>query len=105
MPLFVALLAIRFDQAERATGRRLVGPADRAGGVVALMGIDVAGKPDEMLGAAAILVAAFGYAVGPMVLKRKFAQPRPAGRDGREPGDRGRRADALRRALAAASDA
>ena len=41
------------------------------------MGIDVAGKPDELLGAAAILVAAFGYAVGPMVLKRKFAQLDP----------------------------
>jgi drug/metabolite transporter (DMT)-like permease len=36
------------------------------------MGIDVAGKRDEMLGAAAILVAALGYAAAPMVLKRKF---------------------------------
>jgi drug/metabolite transporter (DMT)-like permease len=77
VPLFVALLAIRFDQAERASGRRLVGLLIGLGGVVVLMGIDVAGKPDELLGAAAILVAAFGYAVGPMVLKRKFAQLDP----------------------------
>ena len=77
VPLFVALLAIRFDQAERASGRRLVGLLIGLSGVVVLMGIDVAGKPDELLGAAAILVAAFGYAVGPMVLKRKFAQLDP----------------------------
>ncbi len=64
VPLFVALLAIRFDQAERASGRRLVGLLIGLSGVVVLMGIDVAGKPDELLGAAAILVAALGYAVG-----------------------------------------
>ena len=73
VPLFVALLAIRFDHAERATGRRLVGLLIGLAGVVVLMGIDVAGKPDELLGAAAIILAALGYAVGPMVLKRKFS--------------------------------
>ena len=49
VPLFVALLALRFDHAERATGlaaRR----ADRGlAGVVALVGIDVAGRGDELL--------------------------------------------------------
>jgi drug/metabolite transporter (DMT)-like permease len=73
VPLLIALLAIRFDPAERATGRRLVGLLIGLAGVVALMGIDVAGKPDEMLGAGAVLVAAVGYAIGPMVLKRKLA--------------------------------
>jgi drug/metabolite transporter (DMT)-like permease len=73
VPLFIALLAIRFDPEERATGRRLVGLVVGLVGVVVLMGIDVAGKPDELLGAAAIIVAALGYAVGPMVLKRKFS--------------------------------
>jgi drug/metabolite transporter (DMT)-like permease len=73
VPLLVALLALRFDHAERATGRRLAGLLIGLAGVVALMGIDVAGKPDEMLGAAAIVVAAFGYAAGPMVLKRKLS--------------------------------
>jgi drug/metabolite transporter (DMT)-like permease len=72
VPLFVALLAIRFDHAERATGSRLAGLLIGLTGVVVLMGIDVAGKRDEMLGAAAILVAALGYAAAPMVLKRKF---------------------------------
>ena len=76
-PLFVALLALRFDAEERATGTRLAGLMLGLGGVVALMGIDVAGSPDELLGALAILFSAFCYAVGPMVLKRHFADLDP----------------------------
>jgi drug/metabolite transporter (DMT)-like permease len=77
VPLIVALLALRFDPAERATGRRLVGLLVGLGGVVALVGIDVAGHGGELLGAAAVGVAAFGYAVGPMVLKRHMADLDP----------------------------
>jgi drug/metabolite transporter (DMT)-like permease len=73
-PLFVALLALRFDASERVTGRRLIGLLIGLGGVAALVGIDVAGSGDELLGAMAILVAAFCYAVGPMVLKRHLAE-------------------------------
>ncbi|MEA2427198.1 MAG: hypothetical protein QOF37_826 [Thermoleophilaceae bacterium] len=77
VPLFVALLAIRFDQAERATGRRLVGLLVGLGGVVALVGIDVAGRGDERLGAAAIVLAAMGYAAGPMIYKRQLGEIDP----------------------------
>jgi drug/metabolite transporter (DMT)-like permease len=77
VPLMVALLALRFDHAERATGRRLVGLLVGLAGVVALVGIDVAGNSAELVGAAAILVAAVGYAAGPMVLKRKLADLDP----------------------------
>jgi drug/metabolite transporter (DMT)-like permease len=76
-PLFVALLALRFDASERVTGGRLVGLVVGLTGVVALVGIDVAGRPDELLGALAVLGAAFGYAVGPMVLKRHLADLDP----------------------------
>lgn len=69
VPLIVALLAIRIDPSERATGARLVGLLVGFGGVVALVGLDVAGDSEELLGAAAILGAALGYAIGPMVLK------------------------------------
>jgi drug/metabolite transporter (DMT)-like permease len=72
VPLIVALLAIRFDRAERATGIRLVGLLIGLGGVVALVGIDVAGKTDELIGTGLIVLAAAGYAVGPMVLKRQM---------------------------------
>jgi drug/metabolite transporter (DMT)-like permease len=76
-PLFVALLALRFDAEERATGTRLAGLLLGLAGVVALVGIDVAGRSDELLGALAVLAAAFCYAVGPMVLKRHLADLDP----------------------------
>ena len=73
VPLLVALLALRFDHDERATGRRLVGLLVGFTGVVVLVGIDVAGQSDELLGAAFILIASLGYAAGPMVLRRHLS--------------------------------
>ena len=70
VPLIVALLALRFDSAERVTGRRMVGLLVGMVGVVALVGVDVAGRASTLLGAGAILIATFGYAVGPMILKK-----------------------------------
>ncbi len=77
VPLIVALLAIRFDHAERASGSRLAGLVIGFAGVVALVGLDVAGNGRELLGAGAILLAALGYAIGPMVLKRRLADLDP----------------------------
>jgi drug/metabolite transporter (DMT)-like permease len=76
-PLFVALLALRYDAEERVRGTRLAGLLLGLAGVVALVGIDVAGRSDELFGALAILLAAFCYAVGPMVLKRHLADLDP----------------------------
>jgi drug/metabolite transporter (DMT)-like permease len=76
-PLFVALLALRFDATERVTGERLAGLVIGLTGVVALVGIDVAGETDELIGAAAILISALCYAIGPMVLKRHLADLDP----------------------------
>jgi drug/metabolite transporter (DMT)-like permease len=76
-PLFVVPLSVRFDKSERADGRRLAGLLLGLAGVIALVGIDVAGSVEELLGAAAVLVAAFCYAVGPMVFKRKLADLDP----------------------------
>ena len=72
VPLIVALLAIRFDPAERVRGLRLVGLGVGFAGVVALVGLDIAGNWDELLGAAAILVAAVGYAIGPMIITNRL---------------------------------
>jgi drug/metabolite transporter (DMT)-like permease len=77
VPLIIALLALRFDPAERATGSRLAGLLIGLAGVVALVGIDVAGQRDELIGAGAILLAAVGYAAGPMVFKRHLADLDP----------------------------
>jgi drug/metabolite transporter (DMT)-like permease len=77
VPLIVAVLALRFDHDERATGSRLLGLFVGFGGVVVLVGLDVAGDRDELLGAGAILLAAVGYAVGPMLLKKRFSAVDP----------------------------
>jgi drug/metabolite transporter (DMT)-like permease len=79
VPLFVALLATRFDHSERPTPTRLLGMLIGLGGVVALVGIDIGGKGDELLGAAAILVVAFLYAIGPMIVKRRLSDVDPLG--------------------------
>ena len=73
VPLIGALLALRFDHSERPTRSRALGLAVGFAGVIALVGIDVAGRTDELLGTAAILVAAIGYAIGPMVIKHRMA--------------------------------
>ena len=47
------------------------------GGVVALVGLDIAGDSMELLGAAAILLATVGYAIGPMILKLGLGEVDP----------------------------
>jgi drug/metabolite transporter (DMT)-like permease len=73
VPLIGAVLALRFDHAERPTALRGVGLMIGFAGVVALVGIDVAGNGSELLGAGAILVAAVGYAIGPMLVKHRLS--------------------------------
>ena len=77
VPLLVALLALRFDASERVGGRRLFGLFVGLSGVVALVGVDVAGSGRELAGAAFVGVAAVGYAAGPMILKRHLADLDP----------------------------
>jgi drug/metabolite transporter (DMT)-like permease len=79
VPLFVALLALRFDHAERPTPTRLAGMLIGLAGVAALVGIDLGGKSDALLGAAAILLVAFFYAIGPMIVKRRLSDVDPLG--------------------------
>lgn len=73
VPLIGAVLALRFDHAERPTRSRASGLVVGFSGVVTLLGIDVAGSSRELLGIAAVLFAAVGYAVGPMLLKLRLA--------------------------------
>ncbi len=72
-PLMVALLGEWLDPAERARGVQLAGLVIGLGGVVALVGIDVAGDAGELLGAAVILLATACYAIGPFNLRGPLA--------------------------------
>ena len=80
VPLIVALLALRFDPTERTTRRRLAGLLAGFAGVILLVGVDASGSAQSLLGAGAVLLAAVGYAAGPMILKRGFpaVDPRAA---------------------------
>jgi drug/metabolite transporter (DMT)-like permease len=73
VPLILAVLAFRFDPSERPTAGRALGLLVGFAGVIALVGIDVASSGRELVGAVAILFAALGYAIGPMVLKLRLA--------------------------------
>ncbi|HEY4728301.1 MAG TPA: DMT family transporter [Actinomycetes bacterium] len=79
MPLMVALLSLRLSPEDRPTGLRLVGLVIGFGGVVALLGVDVAGRPGELLGAVLVLVATLGYATAPIIVNRRLADLDPLG--------------------------
>jgi drug/metabolite transporter (DMT)-like permease len=70
VPLIITLLVLRFEPAERVTGRRLAGLLVGFAGVAALVGVDVSGNGGELLGVGAVLIAACGYASAPLILKR-----------------------------------
>lgn len=72
VPLIGAVLALRFDHSERPSRLRAAGLMIGFIGVIVLMGIDGTGSLRELLGAGAILLAAVGYAIGPMILKLKL---------------------------------
>ena len=79
MPLLVALLSVRFSPADKPTGLRVVGLVVGLGGVVAVLGLDVAGRPAELLGAALVLVATLGYAAAPIIVSKRLADLDPLG--------------------------
>ena len=79
MPLGVALLALRFARQDRLSRTRLIGLVIGLAGVVSLMGIDVAGRPAELFGAACIIVATACYAAAPIVVNRALADLQPLG--------------------------
>jgi drug/metabolite transporter (DMT)-like permease len=63
-PLLVALFALRFNPSERVHGLRLIGLLIGLGGVVILVGLDIGGDRQRLLGAVFVLLATVGYAVG-----------------------------------------
>lgn len=77
VPLIVALLALRFDHSERVSGTRFVGLVTGLLGVVLLVGLQASGSSTSLLAAGAIVVAAIGYASGPLILKRRLADLDP----------------------------
>jgi drug/metabolite transporter (DMT)-like permease len=79
MPLMVALLAVWLWPEDRPTGLRVVGLMIGFSGVIALLGVDVVGRPGEILGAVLILIATLGYASATIIVNRRLADLDPLG--------------------------
>lgn len=76
-PLLVALFALRFDSSERVGGLRLVGLFIGMVGVIVLLGLDVGGDGQRLLGAIFVLLAATCYAISALLIKRPFIASLP----------------------------
>jgi drug/metabolite transporter (DMT)-like permease len=72
MPLFVALLAIRYAQHERVTGWRAFGIVLGIVGVGVLVGVDPQGGWAGAVGTSAVILAAISYAVGSLYSQHKL---------------------------------
>lgn len=73
VPLVVVIVAPFLGVHERVSARRLFGLVTGLVGVVALLGLDIGGDSRGWLGAGAILLAALGYAVGPLIVQKHLA--------------------------------
>jgi drug/metabolite transporter (DMT)-like permease len=78
-PLWTALLAIWVDQEERSRGLRLAGILLGVVGVAVLLGVDLGGSGDELLGGLAVVLAGLGYAIGGFLVKHRLADRPPIG--------------------------
>jgi drug/metabolite transporter (DMT)-like permease len=77
VPIYTALLALRFDHAERSQGWALVGIVIGIVGVVMLFGVDLSGSAAELTGGAMMLGAALCYAISWLLVKHKMAGAAP----------------------------
>lgn len=79
LPLVVAGITLRFEPAEKISASRLGGLLLGLAGVVLLVGVDVAGSGDELIGALCVLGATLGYSVGPMIIRHRLSACDPRG--------------------------
>jgi drug/metabolite transporter (DMT)-like permease len=75
-PLWVALLALRFDRSERVGRIQLAGIAVGFGGVVLLLGLGSVGT-GVVGGGTMVLLASLGYAAASLIVKQRLADVPP----------------------------
>ena len=78
-PIYTALLAPFVDPSERSSGLRLAGIAIGIVGVALLLGVDLGGDSQTILGGVMIVLAALGYAIAGFFIKRRFSGVQPVG--------------------------
>jgi drug/metabolite transporter (DMT)-like permease len=77
VPIFVALLALRFNPGERVTGMRLVGVLLGLAGVGVLTGLDPEGGWWAVAGTLAVVVASLSYASANLYAQHRFPRSQP----------------------------
>ena len=77
VPIFTALIALRFDASERSQGWALVGIVIGIVGVALLFGLDLSGSAEELAGGGMMIAAALCYAISWMLVKHKMAGAAP----------------------------
>jgi len=73
VPLLVVVVAPLVGVHERVGPRRLLGLATGLLGVIALLGLDTIQDSQGWVGAACVLIAAVGYAIGPLIVQKHLA--------------------------------
>lgn len=73
VPLIVVVVSPLMGVHERVSTRRVIGLVTGLLGVVALLGLDTLGGVHGWIGAGCILLAAVGYAIGPLIIQRHLA--------------------------------
>jgi drug/metabolite transporter (DMT)-like permease len=76
VPIFNALLVVRFMPSERVSGLRLVGVFVGLGGVAVLAGVDPAGGWWAVVGTLAVVLASLSYAVAGIYGQRRVSTTR-----------------------------
>jgi drug/metabolite transporter (DMT)-like permease len=72
VPIFVALLALKFATGERSSGLRVVGLAIGLAGVAVVVGVHPGGGWWGVAGALAVVLAAIGYAASSLFIQRSL---------------------------------
>jgi drug/metabolite transporter (DMT)-like permease len=78
-PIWIALLAPALDPEESSSGWRLAGIVIGIVGVALLLGLDLGGDSQALLGGVMVVLAALGYALAGLFLKRRFRHADPVG--------------------------
>jgi drug/metabolite transporter (DMT)-like permease len=78
-PIWIALLAPLLDPEESSYGWKLAGIVTGIVGVALLLGVDVGGDSKALLGGMMVVLAALGYALAGLFIKRRFRGADPVG--------------------------
>lgn len=78
-PVFAAILAFRWDPADAPRGAGIAGVVAGLAGVGLLLGVDLGGSGDELLGGLAVVLASLGYAAGGYLVRLRLREVAPLG--------------------------